>query len=75
MKLLEKVLADALTELEKSMEKNLKCGNGEVFIRLHLNIHLRGFRLYLDKYINIGPFRIGGDGTTIFNTQYPFQKG
>jgi penicillin amidase len=28
----------------------------------------------LDNYINIGPFEIGGDGTTIFNTEYPFAE-
>jgi penicillin amidase len=28
----------------------------------------------LDKFINIGPYEIGGDGTTIFNTEYPFSE-
>ena len=28
----------------------------------------------LDKYINIGPFEVGGDGTTIFNTEYSFSN-
>jgi penicillin amidase len=28
----------------------------------------------LDKFINIGPYEIGGDGTTIFNTEYPFPE-
>jgi len=28
----------------------------------------------LDKYINIGPYEIGGDGTTINNTEYPFSE-
>jgi len=26
----------------------------------------------LDKFINLGPYEVGGDGTTIFNTEYPF---
>ena len=26
----------------------------------------------LDNIIDIGPYDIGGDGTTIFNTEYPF---
>ena len=30
--------------------------------------------LLLDKFINIGPYSIGGDGTTIFNTEYPFYE-
>jgi len=29
----------------------------------------------LDKFINIGPFSVGGDGTTLFNTEYPFNEG
>ena len=28
----------------------------------------------LDKFINIGPYPIGGDGTTINNTEYPFAE-
>ncbi len=28
----------------------------------------------VDRLINIGPYEIGGDGTTIFNTEYPFAK-
>jgi penicillin amidase len=27
---------------------------------------------FIDKLVDIGPFEIGGDGTTIFNTEYPF---
>lgn len=26
----------------------------------------------IDKLVNIGPFKIGGDGTTVFNTEYSF---
>ena len=28
----------------------------------------------LDKIINIGPYPIGGDGTTVFNTEYSFPE-
>jgi len=28
----------------------------------------------LDKLINIGPYEVGGDGTTVFNTEYSFNK-
>jgi penicillin G amidase len=33
-----------------------------------------GHSTLIDKFIDIGPFGIGGDGTTIFNTEYPFYK-
>ena len=29
----------------------------------------------VDRVVNIGPFEIGGDGTTVFNTEYPFTVG
>jgi len=28
----------------------------------------------IDKLVNIGPFPIGGDGTTVFNTEYSFRE-
>ncbi len=31
-----------------------------------------GYSSLIDKFIDIGPFEIGGDGTTVFNTEYPF---
>lgn len=29
---------------------------------------------FLDKVIDIGPYQVGGDGTTVFNTEYSFNK-
>ncbi|MEJ2616508.1 MAG: penicillin acylase family protein, partial [Ignavibacteriaceae bacterium] len=43
--------------------------------RMHKEIFKHPFSGYsslIDKFIDIGPFAIGGDGTTIFNTEYPF---
>ncbi len=36
--------------------------------------HLLGEAKPLDKIVNIGPFPIGGDGTTINNAEWKFQK-
>ena len=33
-----------------------------------------GVSSILDDFIDIGPYSIGGDGTTIFNTEYPFYE-
>ncbi|PKL90286.1 MAG: penicillin acylase family protein [Ignavibacteriae bacterium HGW-Ignavibacteriae-2] len=44
-----------------------------------LNLHTVTFKhpfsgasIFIDKLINIGPFDISGDGTTVFNTEYSF---
>jgi len=33
-----------------------------------------GASSFLDRIIDIGPFEIGGDGTTVFNTEYSFSE-
>lgn len=70
--IIRKSLADALTELEKSFGKNLidwQWGNIHQVIFKHM---FSGKSSLIDKIIDVGPFPIGGDGTTIFNTEYSF---
>lgn len=72
--IIRKSLADALTELENKLGKNIagwQWGNLHKVIFKHT---FSGQASLIDKYINIGPFAIGGDGTTLFNTEYSFSE-
>ncbi|MCZ7610379.1 MAG: penicillin acylase family protein [Ignavibacterium sp.] len=72
--IIRKSLADALTFLEESLGKDL---TNWQWGRLHTVTFKHAFSgnfSLLDKYINIGPYEIGGDGTTINNTEYPFSQ-
>ncbi len=72
--IIRKSLADALTFLEVSLGKDL---TNWQWGRLHTVTFKHAFSgnfSLLDKYINIGPYEIGGDGTTINNTEYPFSE-
>ena len=72
---IRKSMDNALTELEN------KLGNDPTdwqWGRLHYVIFKHAFSgvsSILDKVIDIGPYEIGGDGTTVFNTEYPFTIG
>ncbi|MEO8399209.1 MAG: penicillin acylase family protein, partial [Ignavibacteriaceae bacterium] len=73
--IIRKSLADALTDLEKQFGADVKDWQ---WGRLHKVIFKHAFAgasSLLDNYINIGPYDIGGDGTTLFNTEYPFYDG
>lgn len=72
--IIRKSLADALTFLEENLGKDL---TNWQWGRLHTVTFKHAFSgnfSLLDKYINIGPYEIGGDGTTINNTEYPFSE-
>lgn len=67
-------LADALTMLEKKMGE-------DIALWQWMNIHTVTFKHMfsystpmLATILNIGPFPISGDGTTIFNTEYSFTE-
>ncbi|HVO74486.1 MAG TPA: penicillin acylase family protein [Ignavibacteriaceae bacterium] len=73
--IIRKSLVDALSELEELFGKDIKVWQ---WGRLHQVIFkhpFSGLSKWIDEYINIGPYPIGGDGTTLFNTEYPFNKG
>ena len=70
--IIRKSLVDALSELEKIFGKEIKEWQwGKLHTVTHKHTFSGQFSL-LDKYIDIGPFPVGGDGTTLFNTEYPF---
>lgn len=67
-------LVDALSDLEKNYGsdiKNWQWGEIHKVTFKHMFNNVSGL---LDKVINIGPFNIGGDGTTVFNTEYSFPE-
>lgn len=72
--IIRKSLADALTELESNYGKDLKIWQWGRMHQVIFKHPFSGVSSLIDKYIDIGPFEIGGDGTTIFNTEYPFYE-
>lgn len=72
--IIRKSLSDALTYLEKRYGKDLSFWQwGRIHKVIFKHPFSGNFNL-IDQFINIGPYEIGGDGTTIFNTEYPFAK-
>jgi penicillin G amidase len=72
--IIRKSLDDALTYLEENYGKDLINWQWGRMHKVTFKHAFSGNLALLDKYINIGPFEIGGDGTTINNTEYPFAK-
>lgn len=70
--IIRKSLADALTQLEQDYGKELVNWQWGEIHQLTFRHPFSGAAGLLDDYINIGPFNVGGDGTTLFNTEYPF---
>ncbi len=67
-------LVDALNSLEKNIDteiKNWQWGNIHKVTFKHM---FNGASGLVDNLLNIGPFEIGGDGTTVFNTEYSFDR-
>jgi penicillin amidase len=72
--IIRKSLTDALTELEDKYGKDITYWQWGEMHKVSFKHAFSGFSGLLDKYIDIGPYEIGGDGTTIFNTEYPFYQ-
>ncbi len=73
--IIRKSMVEALTELENKYGKDpaiWQWGNIHHVIFKH---PFSGVSSIVDQVLDIGPFEIGGDGTTIFNTEYSFTKG
>jgi penicillin G amidase len=67
-------LNDALDELENKLGKDVKdwqWGNLHTVTFKHA---FAGVSWIIDEVVNIGPYEISGDGTTIFNTEYAFSE-
>ncbi|MFO7446468.1 MAG: penicillin acylase family protein [Ignavibacteriaceae bacterium] len=72
--IIRKSLVDALAELEQQFGKDI---SGWQWGKMHKVVFTHpfgGVSGLLDKVVNIGPYPVGGDGTTLFNTEYPFYE-
>jgi len=72
--MIRKSLVDALTELEEKYGEDISQWQWGRIHKVRFKHTFSGVSSILDKLINIGPFEIGGDGTTVFNTEYAFQE-
>ena len=72
--IIRKSLADALSSLEAEYGKDISRWQWGSIHKLTIKHFFSGQSSILDKLINIGPYEMGGDGTTIFNTEYSFSE-
>ena len=73
--IIRKSLSDALSDLENSFGRDVAKWQWGSLHKATFKHSFSGASSLLDKFINIGPLSIGGDGTTLFNTEYPFKEG
>ena len=66
--------SEALDELEKTISKDVKDWQWGTLHTVTFKHLFSGVSGLLDNVINIGPYEISGDGTTIFNTEYAFSE-
>lgn len=67
-------LVDALTFLEEKFGTNLATWQWGELHQIEFKHFFDGVNPVIDNFVNIGPFPIGGDGTTVFNTEYSFTE-
>ena len=72
--IIRKSLTDALDYLENKLGKKMEHWQWGSLHQVTFKHMFSGNLKMLDNLINIGPFEISGDGTTIFNTEYSFAK-
>lgn len=72
--IIRKSLADAIAYLEKEMDPNINFWQWGKLHTVKFKHFFHGASNLLDKLLDIGPFEIGGDGTTVFNTEYSLTK-
>ena len=70
--ILRKSLADAVLYFEENIGDDPALWQWGKLHQLTFEHNFSGQSSLLDKVINIGPFKLGGNGTTIFNTEYSF---
>jgi penicillin amidase len=73
--IIRKSFADALSSLETKFGPDVSQWQWGKLHRVVIKHQFSGYSPLLDEYINIGPEPISGDGTTIFNTEYPLNEG
>ncbi len=72
--IIRKSLADALAYLERTLGREVKEWQWGKLHHVVFKHAFSGASSLIDNFVDIGPFPIGGDGTTIFNTEYMFRE-
>jgi penicillin amidase len=72
--IIRKSLGDALDELENKLGTDVKNWQWGKLHTVTFKHAFAGVSWMVDEVVNIGPYEISGDGTTIFNTEYPFYE-
>jgi penicillin amidase len=72
--IIRKSMGNALTELETAMGKDIHAWRWGKIHHVTFKHFFHGTSSVLDNFIDIGPAEIGGDGTTVFNTEYPLNE-
>jgi len=70
--IIRKSLVDALISLETKLGKDITLWQWKELHKVTFKHFFTNNAPMLEGILNIGPFPIGGDGTTIFNTEYSF---
>ncbi len=65
---------DALDYLEKNISNDVAEWQWSELHKVEFKHFFSGVNPVIDKFVNIGPYEIGGDGTTVFNTEFSFVK-
>jgi penicillin G amidase len=73
--IIRRSLINAVKELEGIFGNNIEEWQWGKLHKVEFRHAFGGVSGVVDKVVNIGPYSIGGDGTTIFNTEYPFNEG
>ncbi|MGE5500190.1 MAG: penicillin acylase family protein, partial [Syntrophothermus sp.] len=72
--IIRKSLVDALDYIEKNLSSDLQEWQWGKLHTVTLKHMFSGKSGLVDNYINIGPYSVGGSGTTLFNTEYSFDN-
>jgi len=72
--IIRKSFSQALTYLEENVGSEVENWQWGKIHQLTFKHPFSGNFSLMDKIIDIGPYEVGGDGTTIFNTEYPFSQ-
>ena len=67
-----KSFEDAVKFLESEIDQNIENWQWGEIHKVTFKHYFHGVSKILDMLLDVGPFEIGGDGTTIFNTEYTF---
>ena len=72
--IIRKSLVEALSELEKKYGTEIALWQWGRTHKGSFKHFFGGNSKLIDNIVNIGPFEIGGNGTTVFNTEYTFYE-